>query len=362
MSYINTYPMSGSTILRMYADRDLIEIDPDYQRSGGIWTLEKRQLLIDSILNDYDIPKLYVHHRTTSGKRGKGALKYAVIDGRQRLESIWAFIDCKFTIAEDFVILKDPSAKIGGLTYTQLGENYPRYKTYFDSFVLPVIFVETDDKELIEDMFSRLNEAVPLNAAEKRNAFGGAMAKAIREVASSKFFKKKVALSDSRYKHYEVVARMLFLEYCIRGKGRLIDTKKPYLDNMVKGLRRSRKATQVLVQSTTFVLNHLYLIFNDRDSLLRAQAPMTVYYLAARVLVENGKIHLFNRNKLLKFFKDLKSNRKLAITDFSSARFDLLEYERLGQQGTNDANSIIVRVNTLLEYLSGDKDLKYRNQ
>ena len=59
MNIIKTYPMQNSAILRLNSEKDEINISPEYQREGGVWTKEKKQLLIDSILNDYDIPKLY---------------------------------------------------------------------------------------------------------------------------------------------------------------------------------------------------------------------------------------------------------------------------------------------------------------
>jgi hypothetical protein len=40
--------------------RDEIDFDPPYQRRGGIWTRRDKAFLIDSILNGFDIPKLYV--------------------------------------------------------------------------------------------------------------------------------------------------------------------------------------------------------------------------------------------------------------------------------------------------------------
>ena len=49
--------------------------------------------------------------------------------------------------------------------------------------------IETNENDLIEELFSRLNEAVPLNAPEKRNAFGGVVAKSIRDLAKHSFFK-----------------------------------------------------------------------------------------------------------------------------------------------------------------------------
>ncbi|AIQ29304.1 hypothetical protein P40081_14940 [Paenibacillus sp. FSL P4-0081] len=232
-STIKTYPLNNSTILRINSEYDAIEKDPNYQRRGDIWTVEKRQLLIDSILNDYDLPKLYFHVIPDNSNK-KNIYTHSIIDGRQRLETVWKFIKGEFALSEDFVYFRDDSIKAANLTYADLGINYPKLKIVFDSFVLPIICVETDDIELIEDMFSRLNEAVPLNAAERRNSIGGPMAKIIREIASHDFFKNNVRFPDKRFQHREVACRLLFIEYSLKHQKRIVDTKKVYLDNFVK--------------------------------------------------------------------------------------------------------------------------------
>src|SRR6516225_200595 len=114
MSYIETNPLQHSNILSIYADRDRIIMNPDYQRQGDIWSEEKRQLLIDSIVNRYDIPKLYFHKldRKTVQKKGKD---FAVIDGRQRLEAIFDFMDGEYALADDFDYLQDDAVIAGGL-------------------------------------------------------------------------------------------------------------------------------------------------------------------------------------------------------------------------------------------------------
>ena len=58
---------------------------PDYQRQQKLWSVDKKQLLIDSILRDIDIPKLYFNEV-------KGN-ELEVVDGQQRLWAIWEFID-----------------------------------------------------------------------------------------------------------------------------------------------------------------------------------------------------------------------------------------------------------------------------
>ena len=111
MSYLETNPMKNSSIMWLYSERDKIQTDPDYQRNGGVWTLAKRQLLIDSILNDYDQPKIYLHELSNISNSN---FDYAVIDGRQRLETIWHFMDDGFKLADDFEIKKNPDLRLEG--------------------------------------------------------------------------------------------------------------------------------------------------------------------------------------------------------------------------------------------------------
>jgi hypothetical protein len=341
---IKTYPMNNSAIIRVNSDRDRIDTSPEYQRNSEVWTLEKKQLLIDSILNEYDIPKLYFHILPSNQK---SQYLYAIIDGRQRIETIWAFIDNKFPLAQDFEYLKDANVKLSNLTYSDLAQKYPRIKIIFDGFSIPIILVDTDDIDLIDDMFSRLNEAVPLNAAEKRNAMGGPMVIVIREVSSHPFFKEKAKFSNKRYQYREVAAHLLYIEDALIEHGRYFDTKKPYIDAMVKRYKLHRLDTSVVHNKVTNLLNVLHGIFVDEDDLLRSQSIVPIYYLFIKEMVEQNAINSVTRDRLWAFKSAVEQNRKIAETDITAADFDLLEFDRMAQQGTNDASSIKERVRIL---------------
>jgi Protein of unknown function DUF262 len=362
MSTIRTYPMSSSAILRLNFIKDRILKNPVYQRNGDVWSLEKKQLLMDSILNDYDIPKLYFHdisgtNPTTTEKK----YEYAIIDGRQRLESIWGFMNDEWSLANDFSYLADPDVKAGGLRYSDLAAAYPELKVFFDSFNLPIVVVKTDDLELIEDMFSRLNEAVPLNAAEKRNALGGAMATAIREMASTKFFTETVKLGNRRYQHQEVAARLLFIEYSLLKFGRIQDTKKPYIDQMVKNYRGSSELPiELIVDPVNHTLEILSTIFSTQDELLRTQAGIPIYYLCAQSAQDHGELNKITRARIIEFNTRLHENRTRAEMDLGLADYRLLEYERMSQQGTNDASSIRERAAIMCEFLGVEPNGKIR--
>tara|TARA_Y100001968_G_C19450994_1_gene768592 strand:+ start:951 stop:2030 length:1080 start_codon:yes stop_codon:yes gene_type:complete len=355
MSYIKTNPLKNSTIMYLYAERDEIQLDPPYQRMGGVWTKEKKQLLIDSILNDYDIPKIYFHAFDRSVVSTTG-FEYAVIDGRQRLEAIWDFVDGEFSLAVDFDYQKDTSIKLAGLSYDDISQHYPRIKIQFDSFTLPVVLVETDDDDLIEDMFSRLNEAVPLNAAEKRNSIGGDFVAAVRKISEHRLFESCVAFTNKRYQYREVSARLLLIEDSLSNHNRLVDTKKVYLDALARKYAKNNLQIVRALEADVFaVINEMSTVFTKQDPLLRAQGNMAILYLVFRLAVNMAETHLITRRKLLDFNISLKKNRDLAASDYEKASYELLEYDRLSQQGTNDASNIKERVFVLATYLGLSK-------
>ena len=349
-----TYNMSNSTILRLYSDQDLIDIEPEYQRQGEVWTKEKRQLLIDSILNDYDIPKLYFHVLST--RRNTLKHEYAVVDGRQRLETIWGFIDGKFPLAADFEYYDDEDVKAGNMTYSTIAQQYPKLKIRFDSCVLPIVCIETNDTDLIEDMFLRLNEAVSLSSAEKRNAIGGPMAKVIREVANHPFFKSKVRFRNARYQHREVAARLLYIEDTLSRQGRIIDTKKSYLDSFVREYKNATtRRTNQVGRDVKRILDKMATVFDDKDDLLQTQAIIPIYYLVVRDAILETNLKNLSRQQFANFKSDLRENRRIAGDDISQADFDLLEFDRLSVQGTNDATSIKERWSILRNYVTSQK-------
>ena len=351
MSFIKTYLKHNRNILRINFERKSIDSSPEYQRNGDIWNTEKRQLLIDSIINNYDIPKLYFHVLNIKEQKATGK-EFAIIDGRQRLETIWKFIDGDFALAEDFTYYKDPKVKAGNMTYKDLAKHYPDIKGLFDSSDLPIICVETDDLDLIEDMFLRLNEAVPLNSAEKRNAIGGPMTKVINDISANTFFKNKVAFKNNRYQHKEVAAKLIFLEWTLTEYSSIVDTKKSYLDSMVKVYKKKEWTNhshyRKVVRDNLARMNS---VFINNDELLRSQSIIPIYYLVTREANFHKQLDLIHRKKLLKFRDDIKKNKLIAEASIKDAKFDFLEFSRLSLQGTNDASSIKERSMILKNYL-----------
>ena len=88
----------------------------------------------------------------------------------------------------------------------------------------------------------------------------------------------------------------------------------------------------------------------DSDDLLRSQGNIVLYYLLFRDAIQLKEDYKVTREKLLRFKDLLQENRILAEIsdeDDSKVSYELLEYERLTQQGTNDASNIRERLRVL---------------
>lgn len=207
----------------LWQEKNRINLEPPYQREGGVWSVEKQQLFIDSLINGYDVPKLYFHDINAKDE----PFLWAVIDGKQRLQAIWEYFSGKFGLADDFSFIGDARSIADGTT-PQKSQRYQDFsdalKEFFKAKTVDVVEVLPQDEDEIEDLFSRLNNGEPLNAAEKRNAMPGQMVKMIREVANHPFFKSKLGFTNRRGSHLEVAAKFIKLELTFR------DTKNVYSD------------------------------------------------------------------------------------------------------------------------------------
>jgi hypothetical protein len=337
--------MKNSAILYLYAQRSKIKIDPPYQREGDIWPIYKKQLLIDSIINEFDVPKIYFHD--LRDYNGDKKYDYAIIDGRQRLEAIWGFIEGDFSLSEEFEYLLDEEVKAAGLTYSELASKYPKIKQLLDSNSLTVMIVQTDEVDLIEEMFSRLNEAVPLNAAEKRNALGGPLPKLVREISKLKFFTKNIKISNKRYQHIDLASKMLYLHH----KKKILDTKKVYLDMFFKDNKRSKKEVfRKDIRGVSGILESMSKVFMKNDPLLRSSGMVMLYYFLFKREADGGWGKKITRSLLIKFDELRIKNRKIAENDIANANYDLLEFDRLTQT-PNDQYAISFRLNVLVKFV-----------
>lgn len=157
-------PAHPFTVGKTLAWRSAIDVDPPYQRPADAWDLRRRQRFVDSLLNGFDVPKFYLHD-VRGGDRP--TIAYTVVDGKQRLTTIWSFLADEFALADDFVIRSCPPGlesvprPAGGMRYSDLPVPW---RTTLRQTYLSVVLIQDADLDEIEELFARLNSGVPLDA------------------------------------------------------------------------------------------------------------------------------------------------------------------------------------------------------
>lgn len=339
--------LQKSSAWAMFRMKDRIKMDPDYQRQGEIWTRDKRQLLIDTMINGFDVPKLYLHKFSPPIVEGATTFEYAMIDGKQRAEAIFSFIENRYTLEADFKYLADDDIDLGGLTYRELATDFPDIKQDFDSFSLDVVTIETDDTEIIEDLFSRLNEAMPLNAPEKRNAKPGPLPKMIREIAKHAFFTDKIPFTNSRYRHFDIAAKMMLTA----SRDSVLDTKKAYLDRFFADHAESSVAdVQDAKDTVDAVLDAMADVFTDKDPLLRSVGMISLYYLVFEAAYLSDQMKLIIRSEFVDFEEARIENRTQAEDDITEANYRMLEFDRYAQS-PNDGIALRYRLAVIDDHI-----------
>ncbi len=171
-------------------------LTPEYQR-GPVWKTSQKQLLLDSLMHDFDVPKLYFRRIDRDG------YEFEVVDGQQRLRTIFEFLDDEFKIKAD----ADPvgELRIAGKLFSKLDTSLQMRLQQVNLDVVQLIGYSDED---IEDMFLRLQNGTTLTAAEKRKAIHGTMRDVVDELSKHKAF-ELVAIPPSHDGYQDAVAKVL---------------------------------------------------------------------------------------------------------------------------------------------------------
>ena len=202
---IVSYP-SDPTLEGLYTKYQRGEIIiPKYQR-GWVWKPTQASRLVESFLLGLPVPAVFVYKESSE--------KQVIIDGQQRLRTIWGFFEEKLPDGSPFY-LRGVDAKWEGKYYSTLSEiERVRFR---DSTLRQVIVEQLDpqDKTSIYHIFERLNTGgTGLTPQEVRNCtyhgpFNDLIVELNKESTWRRIFGSDEA--DARMRDLELIVRFLAL-------------------------------------------------------------------------------------------------------------------------------------------------------
>ncbi len=200
----NTRVFSINDFLSWY-DKGELDLSPKYQRKSYLWNMSTKSYFIDTLLRGMPIPPVYIRSITDVAAR---KTTREVIDGQQRLSTIFAFINDEFALSES---IRD----FGGKKYSDLDEEE---QSDFLEKELAVEMVLTNNESEIADIFVRINSSnYALNAQELRNAKYQnefkILCNTLAEQYRAFFLEKEIITKEEcdRMQDAQLISQMLFI-------------------------------------------------------------------------------------------------------------------------------------------------------
>ena len=241
--YVDKVDKSTSDLFRMIVEGEL-NLQPDYQRRF-VWDKKTMSKFIESLLLSIPIPTIFLAENNDD--------TFEVIDGQQRLTTIFAFMKSKL-LANDIDKISENLREMDVLTLSGL-DTLKQYnkKSYYDlgemqrkfnNVSLPVVIIKKDSTEDIKyDIFSRINSgSIKLNNQELLNVmYRGILINSLNDVSQSKevdeIFGSRPVLKK-RFGYNEILLRAKVIEGFIDSKNwKLREVKVKNKENLSKEFR-----------------------------------------------------------------------------------------------------------------------------
>lgn len=291
---------------KIYKRRDRYEI-PEWQRDE-VWPPDRKQLLIDTILRGWELPKFYFARVPDSSG------EFEVVDGQQRLMTIFEFF-------EGELLLSAASAKrFGGASYKLLPDSLV---DAFDDYEISYDEITDASEEELKEFFRRLQGGLTLTASEKLNAVHSNLTNFARQLSKLPFFKEKISLRDTRKGYFDIAAKVTAIE--VDG----IDTGLRFDDlSATFTANASFSAASNNGKRLKRTFEFLDRIFPSRNPVLRNRSTVQSFAtLAAKIVAENRDEGCEER--LLAFFEHFgkQLSAQVELGQHATDR-DYLEFQR----------------------------------
>jgi len=183
-------------------DGDL-DLRPNFQR-GEVWTLNKKRLLIDSILREWYVPPIHTV--------ALGIGKSEVLDGQQRLTAIKDFLDNQFAVDGNIEPKDEEIVALHGKKFKNLPIDVQKR---IERFGITIYEITEYNQGEPSELFYRLNQTVKLTSSEARNAIFGDVrddiSSFVNYMEEMKVGKNILGFSNSRMAYNDLLSRVCLL-------------------------------------------------------------------------------------------------------------------------------------------------------
>lgn len=286
---------------------DKINLEPPYQRRGDVWDVEKQGFLIDSILKNYPVPPIFLHQKIDSET---GKTMYDVIDGKQRLTAIIAFLNGELSLPQSFDEGAYGDSRLNGLKISDLEGELLEYKKQLWRYTLSVEYVDSDDIAIIDSIFDRLNRnGEPLERQELRRAqyHGTPLLQMIEEVTKIIDWNCVGNVNVARMQDQEFASELVFLvldgEASEGNSKNSLDEKYAYWNKTLSDDQRIG-----VISKITDIVSFINKLSIDFDKYkLKGVSHYYALFGFSKIMIDKGENVSNIKEKIQLFYKELRN-------------------------------------------------------
>jgi hypothetical protein len=318
---IKSKTMSLDNIIKRIRESE-IDMAPDFQRKGDLWTPDKQSRLIESMLIKLPLPAFYFD--------GTEDEKWLVVDGLQRLSAIKNFVVDESLRLQGLEFLEN----ISGKTFSELPRNYRRMIE--ETEIVAYIINPGTPADVKFNIFKRINTGgLVLEPQEIRHALNqGIPSKFVAQLARLDSFREATqnVIATDRMLDREFVTR--FLAFYLNGPkgykpdldtfmsssmGQLNNKTNDELDNIRVAFDKAMKLSKIIFDRWAF--RKVYSTEERRKPINKALFEVWSVELANLTMEEQERATL-HKGDIFREFTKLMNNDDMFVASITSATGD----------------------------------------
>ena len=357
----NNFSRNSIKINDIYSKFDNEEwvVDKSYQRRK-VWGIKDNIRLIETILLELVIPEIFIWDCDTDPTTGKTITH--IVDGQQRINAIFEFIQGKFKLQSKYLISLDIQSLYGDLTFSQLPDDIKKRIWIYEISVVNLSSAFSLDE--IKNMFYRLNLTdYSLNEQEKRNSMDSVFGKAAESLADLDFWTKHKVFSPKD------VRRMGDVEYCssillLCREGIVDQTKQETLDQLYTDFVDEYPDRDKDLEKVNDAINYINAIITpETESFSSKKIQMFTLFALAFDFIDN---EILINDEIKKYFVQFvktynafKNEYEFPLpTEKERKVFEMIKkYKLASSEGVNKISNRMIRFEVLKKILLNTENI-----
>lgn len=281
-----------------------IDLDADYQREK-IWSRGDQETLIDSIIQNIDIPKIYL-----AQIKGKENFDYECIDGKQRMATLLDFFKPEQSTDGPLTV------RVAGerYTYKRLSKELPSLAQKIEQYQLSfVIYPQDLDEAFLREIFRRLQLGTRLNSGERLKSLMGTIRDFVyKEMGKEAPFFRHTALSEKRFSRQFTLAQICINSFSRYETGNFVRARYDDLEDFFEE-KYDLKQNDDNLNRIRAVSKNMEKGFGVRAEVISSRAVAVSAFLFCEQLYVQKKVSQIDKfaEFYAKLLNEIKENLKL---------------------------------------------------